>query len=113
MNDASLNLDSFLLSLLCVVFVLLGLFAKDWFFQTKLRDWPSMITYALILGLFVFFGRTLLPVDARGEGGMAFVSAVTGLIGGPILQYAIKRPLKILEAMKTIKDLLNKDKKDE
>jgi len=101
-----LNLDTFLQSLLCVVFTLVGTFIKDFFVPSKTpRDWPLVFASSLVIGLGIFFGKNFFPEDFRDERTIAFLCTVGGLAGTPLIKALLMRPMKFFKIWKDIKAL--------
>lgn len=107
-----LNLDSFLQSLLCIVFSLIGILIKDTLSpKMNPRDWPVRLSSAIIFGLGIFFGRHFFPANLQDDQSIAVASAVAGFIGTPLLRAILKRPSEIFKFYRGLNE--KKEKRDE
>lgn len=107
-----LNLDSFLLSLLCVVFTLVGQVIADTVCPPKgKRDWGARVPTILTIGMGFYFGESLLPKDLQSQNVLALACAIGGAIGAPLIRIIVNKPTSLWKLWKELKSL-DKDDKD-
>jgi len=88
------------------MFTLAGIVIRDFFLKSsRKKHWRHKMVLSFVLGLLLFFGKSLMFPQVKDEFAIAFVAVLVGLIGDMLFLTFLNKPFKFFELMKGMKEL--------